>query len=204
MPSLIERIHGAYVHSRRDRVLAQLLGDVLPRNARVLDVGAGDGLLARLIMDRRLDLTITGIDVLVRPETHIPIQLFDGKSIPYADRSFDVVLFVDVLHHTEDPIVLLREATRVAAHSVVIKDHTLNGFLAGPTLRFMDEVGNRRHGVVLPYNYLPRKTWDRAFELLRLQPTIWHSRLNLYPAIANWLFGRGLHFVARLEHKEPR
>ena len=62
-------------------------------------------------------------------------------------------MFVDVLHHTEDPMALLGEAVRVARKTIVVKDHTLNGFLAGPTLHFLDRVGNARHDVALPYNY---------------------------------------------------
>ncbi len=204
MSSVIEHIHGAYVHRRRDHVLAKHLAGMLPQNARVLDVGAGDGLLARLIMDQRRDLTITGIDVLVRQDTLIPVQSFDGRSIPFDDAAFDVAMFVDVLHHTNDPGALLREAARVSSHSVVIKDHTLNGFLAGPTLRFMDEVGNRRHGVTLPYNYWPKAKWEEAFGMLHLRVAAWHSRLGLYPVVANWVFGRGLHFIALLEHEERR
>jgi hypothetical protein len=38
---------------------------------------------------------------------------------------------LDVLHHTDDANVLLREARRVTRRDVLIKDHRLNGFLAG-------------------------------------------------------------------------
>jgi SAM-dependent methyltransferase len=31
---------------------------------------------------------------------------------PFSEDSFDMVMFVDVLHHTSDPRVLLREAVR--------------------------------------------------------------------------------------------
>ncbi len=194
----IGALHGAYVHGRRVRVLASWLARLLPRDASVLDVGCGDGLLASVVQRSRPDLRIEGIDVLVRAETHLPVKPFDGTRIPLPDASVDVVTFVDVLHHTVDPMVLLREASRVARSQVVIKDHTAHGFLARPTLRFMDYVGNARHGVALPYNYWTRRQWDDAFAELR-----WHARtmeraLGLYPAPANWVFGRGLHFIAAL------
>lgn len=48
----------------------------------------------------------------------------------------------------------LKEAARVARHCIVIKDHTVTGVLARPTLRLMDLVGNAPHDVVLTYNYL--------------------------------------------------
>jgi SAM-dependent methyltransferase len=196
---LIERIHGEYVYQRRIRVLSEHLAKLIPRAARVLDVGCGDGLLAHLILQKRPDLALRGIDVLIREHTHVSVNGFDGRVIPYADASFDVVMFVDVLHHTEDPTVLLREAARVASTTIIIKDHTRDGPLAGLTLRFLDWVGNARHGVVLPYNYWPQRRWCDAFDKLGLAIGVWMKDLGLYPRPANWIFGRSLHFIARLD-----
>jgi hypothetical protein len=86
----------------------------------------------------------------------------------------------------------------VARRAVVLKDHTADGVLAGPTLRFMDRVGNARHGVSLPYTYWPRRRWLEAFDELGLAVEGWDKDLGLYPAPASWVFGRSLHFVARL------
>jgi SAM-dependent methyltransferase len=197
--SLLETIHGGYVHTRRVRVLGDHFAELIPQDAQVLDVGCGDGLLAHLIMQKRPDLALRGIDVLVREQTYIPVAAFDGQVIPYPNASFDAVMFVDVLHHTADPMILLREAVRVVRKALVIKDHTLNGFLAGPTLRLMDWFGNAPHGVALPYNYWPQEKWFEAFETLDLTTGIWKEALSLYPRPANWLFERSLHFIARLD-----
>ncbi len=197
--SSLGRLHGQYVHSRRVRVLCDYLSELLPQNARVLDVGCGDGWLAHLIMDKRKDLDIRGIDVLVRGESKIPVTPFNGLQIPFDDKSFDAVMFVDVLHHTEDPRILLSEAKRVAAKAIVIKDHRRNGLLAGPTLRFMDWIGNAPHGVVLPYNYWPHARWHESFAALNMKVNDWKEDLHLYPKPADWIFGRSLHFIARLE-----
>jgi SAM-dependent methyltransferase len=164
----------------------------------VLDVGCGDGRLAKLISQLRPDVEFTGIEVLVRPDCHIHVAEFDGRTIPFADRSFDAAMLVDVLHHTEDPTALLAEAARVAAHCVLIKDHLLGGWLSGLTLRFMDRVGNRRFGVALPYNYLRAAQWDGAFNTLGLTVEQWKPRLGLYWWPASLAFDRSLHFVAQL------
>jgi hypothetical protein len=111
-----------------------------------------------------------------------------------------VVMFVDVLHHTEDPLRLLREAVRVTRRTILIKDHPLDGFLAGPTLHFMDWVANKRHGIALPHNYWPRRKWYDAFHTLGLTVTVWKTKLGLYRP-AGWLFGRELHFIARLDRE---
>jgi SAM-dependent methyltransferase len=127
------------------------------------------------------------------------VERFNGEVIPYEDASFDGVMFIDVLHHTQDPMVLLREATRVARKAVVIKDHTLEGLLAGPTLRAMDWIGNARYGVSLPYNYWTKREWLDAFNELEVEVGSWISNLGLYPWPAGYLFDRSLHFVARLD-----
>ena len=199
--NLFGKIHGDLVHSRRVRQLCRHLSDLIPENAKVLDVGCGDGLLAGLIQKQRPDVDIRGIDIMVREKTHIRVAKFDGSVIPYEDNSFDVVTFVDVLHHTDDPNVLLREAARVAKGFIVLKDHTDDGFLSNPTLRFMDWVGNKPHGVVLPYNYWTESQWKKAFENLGIEILDWRNKLGLYPAFADVFFGRKLHMVARLKIK---
>lgn len=197
--SLLGDLHGEVVFQRRVRVLSAALSDLIPDAATVLDVGCGDGLIDRLIGERRPDLTISGVDVMVRPATHIPVEPFDGQTLPLGDGSLDVVMLVDVLHHTDDPERLLGEALRVARAAVVVKDHTLDGVLAGPTLRFMDWVGNAPHGVALPYNYWPERRWREAFARLGVEPSVWIGRLKLYPPPASWLFDRSLQFIARLD-----
>ena len=197
--SLTANLHEGYVHQRRVQRLGDLLAKFVPEGASVLDVGCGDGLLARRIGDLRGDIQIHGIDVLVREKTHIPVRPFDGQTIPHGNGAVDVVLFVDVLHHTDDPMTLLREAARVAGRAVLIKDHTRDGLLAGSILRFMDYIGNAHHGVRLPYNYWPGRCWLGAFRELGLSVRSWQNDLKLYPPFADWIFGRSLHFIVLLE-----
>lgn len=191
--------HAAAVFGRRARVLAGHLAAALPAEGTLLDVGCGDGTISALIGAERPGLTVRGVDVLLRPKTHIPVELFDGQRLPVADGGVDVVMFVDVLHHTDDPMVLLREARRAARRLVVIKDHRMAGPAAYGRLRFMDWVGNAPHGVRLPYNYWPEARWRAAFAELGLRPVSWVTRLGLYPPSASLVFERGLHFVAALE-----
>jgi len=197
---MIDGVHERYVVERRVRVIAHHLSRLVPQGSDVLDVGAGAGTIALSLMRQRPDIRVRGIDVLVRPGTHIPVREFDGSRIPEADRSVDTILLVDVLHHTDDPVSLLREAARVAREAVVIKDHVLDGWLASQTLRFMDRTGNERHGVRLPYNYLTLQQWKVAFEDAGLRVDADVRRLGLYPPPASWVFDRQLHFAARLVH----
>jgi SAM-dependent methyltransferase len=196
--ALLNAVHHRAVHNRRVRVLSHHLARIIPDGGRVLDVGCGDGLISREIMNQRPDLEIEGVDVMLRPITHIPATTFNGSVLPFGDDSFDYVTIVDVLHHTTDPVVILTESQRVARKGVVIKDHLREGLGAGATLRVMDWVGNRGHDVVLPYNYLSRAEWDEAFRRAGLGVVERRDELGLYPWPARYLFDRRMHFVALL------
>lgn len=197
--SAVGQLHARMVFERRTRILSDALIAALPPDcASILDVGCGDGTISRMVMEGRPSLSVTGVDVLVRDATHIPVIKFDGTHLPFPDQSFDVVMFVDVLHHTDDPSTLLKEARRVARKAVVLKDHSRDSLLAGPILRFMDWVGNAHHGVVLPYNYWSTGQWRNTFRLIGLNPETWNPTHGLYPFPANLVFERALHFVSRL------
>jgi SAM-dependent methyltransferase len=195
---LIESVHGRYVHKRRTSVLSCWCSRLIPSNSRVLDVGCGDGRLARLIADKRPDISICGIDVRQRKDSATLVETFDGKSIPYGKDSFDVVMLVDVIHHADQPITLLHDAARVARQAILIKDHLVEGTFAYLTLQLMDWIGNARHGVSLPYNYWTLAKWHGVFDELQLNITFWESNLRLYPFPADLILGRSLHFIALL------
>ena len=193
-------LHQSCVHPRRVRVIADHASRLVPRDARVLDVGTGDGLIAAALAERRRDLRIEGIDVLVRDDTAIAVTAFDGRVIPMGAASVDVVTMFDVLHHADDPEALLAEACRVARRCVVIKDHVASGWLSRTILAVMDDVGNRRHGVALPHHYLSAPQWRTAIEHLGLKPAVWEvGGLGLYPWPASLVFGGRLHVLARLD-----
>jgi len=194
----LEPLQASHIWRSHLDALVRNVSDLLPQKAQVLDVGCGDGRVAAEIVASRPDITIQGLEVLLRQKSFIPVSQFDGRTLPEDDRSFDVVMFVDVLHHTDDPMPLLREAARVTRHAVVVKDHLPEGFLAWQRLRLMDWIGNARFGVSLPYNYWSRERWLQTFTTLELDRERWIEAPFLFPWWANWFFGGSLHFLARL------
>jgi len=197
--SLLGNAHEKIVFTRRVAVIAGHLSKLLPPGSKVLDIGCGNGLIDYLIMQQRPDVSITGLDVLVRDKTFIPVSSFDGEMAPYEDESYDCVLFVDVLHHDKNPVNLLKEARRVSKSAIIIKDHVDKGLFANVTLRFMDWVGNVRFGVNLPYNYWAEHEWRKKLADLSLSIEYWNPKVGLYPYPASLLFDRSLHFIAKLK-----
>jgi SAM-dependent methyltransferase len=196
---ILGRVHGRLVHRRRVEVLAQHLSAMIEPGSRLLDIGCGDGKLDCLLQERVDGLQVQGAEIQPRADCAIPCKAFDGLRLPFADRSFDGCMFVDVLHHAPDAEAILREASRVSRSFILIKDHLAENRFAHLRLQFMDWVGNRPHGVVLPYNYFSRMQWAKLFEEVGLSTDRTDKDIPLYPPPLSLLFGNGLHFISRLK-----
>lgn len=105
--------------------------DEATSGAEVLDLGCGSHQYQyrpeRTALRMGIDLSARCIATAKRlyPRSlHLVASLADP--LPLADDSFDVVLFIAVLHHLPRAIVpaVLREAARVARREVVLLDHT--------------------------------------------------------------------------------
>ena len=129
---------------------------------------------------------------------------YDGKTIPYEDNSFDTVMTIDVLHHTDNPMEIVKEMTRVSSKYIVIKDHIKTGFISYLKLRAMDYVGNAHYHVRLPYNYLTQKQWNEIFEANGLGVKEINYNLNLYKGLFHLLFDRKLHFTVKLQKNDSQ
>ena len=194
----VGHLHDKGILHRRVAALATAIAPLLPKSARVLDVGCGDGLLDQALLQMRPDLRIDGVDVLVRDGTPILVREFDGQRLPFGDGEYDVTMAIDVFHHAANALALMGEMTRVARKSLVIKDHFLHGPPSELILRAMDWVGNSRHGVRLPFSYWSEAEWRRVWDRCRIRPVSIIRHLHLYPFPVSLIFERDLHFVAAL------
>jgi len=196
--NIVQKLHLGLVFPRRTKRLSSLIADILPENSTILDVGCGDGIVDALIIAKRPDIKITGVDVLKRKKAQIPVTIYDGGRLPFPNQSFDCIMFIDTLHHAHNSKELLEEAKRVTKKNIIIKDHYANNSLSFFTLRFMDCVGNKFYRVNLPYNYYSKKQWDRIFLDLNLKKVKEINKLNLYPFPFNLIFERDYHFIINL------
>jgi len=145
---------------RREVITQALIPFLAGQQTRtLLDVGCGDGKMAQDLEKRIPDLSIHGVDTCNWPGVRVPIPYsrFDGLRLPFADKTFDTCLIIDVLHHSRYPEILLEEAGRVARTSVIVKDHDVRGRWDFLLMKWGDWLGNRMSGMDLPYNF---KTWE--------------------------------------------
>ena len=106
---------------------------VLPARADILDVGCGNGFIAHHLQGI-LGTTVVGLDVGASTTAHINYLPYDGRHFPVRDQSFDAVLLCYVLHHAQDPRLVLNEVSRVL----------------------------REGGLTIIYEDIPALWWDRA------------------------------------------
>lgn len=195
----VRKIHARLVHERRIAVLAHHLSAFLKPGWQILDVGCGDGKLDSLLGALVPDLQIRGVEILTRDDCSIACENYDGSHLPFPNGSFDACLIVDVLHHATDPLTLLMDACRVSRHSVLVKDHIAENAVDHWTLRLMDFVGSRPHGVPVPSWYRSRSEWQELYKRAGVVPVAIDKHIPLYPFPFSMIFGRSLHFISLLK-----
>ncbi len=99
----------------------------LPHSLLVVgcDTGREFAWLARVTDNiSAVDVSLEALKAAAQQHVRFSLQgdlaLYDGRALPFADRSFDVVLSHHVLHHIDDPLPILEEMWRVSNREIVI------------------------------------------------------------------------------------
>lgn len=106
------------------RRLAADVAGVAPAGGAVLDIGTGPGVLLVELAARRPDLTLTGVDLsadMIAAATlnlepfgqRARVRVGDVTSLPFPDRSFDLVVSSLSLHHWDRPEAAVPELARI-------------------------------------------------------------------------------------------
>lgn len=90
---------------------------------KIIEIGAGEGsVLSRLALLKfgkelnAIDISRSGIELIKKRRIKglKDCITFDGYSIPYEDKQFDLAILTHVIEHVEHPRKLLYEAARIA------------------------------------------------------------------------------------------
>ena len=203
-------MHQLVSHKRRVGILSEILSDLIvsefrdTKTIRCLDVGCGDMQIVENIGIRNKYVLWSCIDIYELPadanmKKWGKYRKFDGANIPYDDKSMDVVLFCDVLHHSpKDAPALLREAARVGK-TVIIKDHFEYSHYSRLMLRLMDIIGNWGYGVRIPERYFTVQRFNDICLFAGLKVKRISAGLELYPNFLRYLLKPEWQFTAILE-----
>jgi SAM-dependent methyltransferase len=200
LKSAIKSVHDPIYRVRLKVLVSYIIPHLLP-NDHVLDVGCGYGALGRALLDSPscpAGVTVVGLERIKRGAEAIPVDEYDGETIPHSDASVDVVLLADVLHHEPDPHRLIAECARVARRLLIIKDHKIDGPLAWSRIALLDWAANAPYGVTCLYRYNTKSVWTEWAQRHNLQVLEEVNSMRLYPHLFNVIFGGRLQYMAFL------
>lgn len=167
-----------------DLLKARSISRRLSDGDSVLDVGCGTGhMLAQLALFK--DIQPQGVEIALLPDRFhdIPMTTYDGRSLPFADGSFDATLVCYVLHHLEPPAAaaLFAEIVRVTRRRIFLIEDSLPAF--GPLYRLRNrihrfEAGMRYANTAAVYRSPP----DEAMFMTHAE---WMAWLTAQPGVAH-------------------
>jgi SAM-dependent methyltransferase len=135
------------------------------RHGRLLDIGAGTGVIAQAMAELLPVGSVEAIDLVDRfcPTLTVPTRRYDGRHIPFDDGTFDAATLNNVMHHVPPAARadLMSEIRRAVAGPVYIKDHVSTGGLDNLRLWALDAWGNIPFGGMVSAQYLSAGDWER-------------------------------------------
>lgn len=118
------------IYQRAAKKMCQDCQGFIEKKSRILDLGCGVSIVAKTFQDF-FQAELIGVDVKDRRIFPIPFKKIDGRSLPFPENNFDAVLITYVLHHSQDPLSLLKEARRVTRDKILIYEDLAEGFFSG-------------------------------------------------------------------------
>lgn len=97
------------------------------RFTNIAEIGAGDGNILSILSKLNFSEQYTAVEISESAINQInkksiaglkAVVKFDGYTLPFADKEFDLVICSHVIEHVEFPRALLREIKRVSSHQI--------------------------------------------------------------------------------------
>lgn len=147
-----------WMHRTKWSLFKPYYEEYIKPNSRILDIGAGDLHISKLMQDE-LKCKVIGIDIMDYGTDFVEHYLIEDYKLPFADNSFDYATFNDCLHHIpkEGQIKLIKEANRIAKDKILILED------AKRVLSFIFEFITNRPSMPKPLTHRTREGWGKFF-----------------------------------------
>ncbi len=135
----------------------------------VLKIGNGFGFLSTYIAEQVAEIKV--LEIAVFPETINPemVELYDGKNIPVADKSYDVAVFNLVFHHIPNNLAFMRQVVGKTRRLVIVYEQTYDNFWQKLELVWRDWYVNLKAGT--PCKIYWRSYFKRKNVIEKLEST---------------------------------
>lgn len=165
----------------RSRRLAEKLATLIaPPDAHILDFGAGNMYLAKVLLELLPQVSITAIDVIedqnldkeLLKNPRVKFRVCEPGALPFPEGSFDIVIASAVMHHTPDPDFYLEELKRVLkpGGSILLVEEMYHNLPDKLYIMAEDWTLNKlKKGVPVPLNFYSYKRYKQLFKKLSLK-----------------------------------
>lgn len=200
-------------HNHRVEALSKIISSSIdgrfPDAKRILclDIGCGDMKIAETIQKHCPKTIWSCIDIHDLPE-HLKADArwskynkYDGKNVPFPDKSMDIILLCDVLHHDQrNAFNIMQESVRVGK-VLIIKDHFEYSNYSRIMLKIMDFFGNWSYGITMPRKYFTIENFTELYHSAGLKAAGIDIGIDLYSHLflPRWLLNPDWQFIAIFE-----
>jgi len=94
----------------------------IPQHSSILDIGCGSCIISQKIA-KHFNCDVVGTDLFDYGKQRVPFRLMRTNKLPFKDKTFDIAMLNDTLHHCIDWLAMLEEAKRVANKVLIFEPH---------------------------------------------------------------------------------
>jgi 2-polyprenyl-3-methyl-5-hydroxy-6-metoxy-1,4-benzoquinol methylase len=131
----------------------------------ILDIGSGNGLITKILREKNYIVTPLDIHEGQYDDSVKPI-IYDGKKMPFANKSFDTGILLTILHHTTNQEEIILEAAR-ACHQLIVMEDIYKNQLQKYYTFLLDSFVNLFYSPC-PHTNRTDKEWKALFSKLNL------------------------------------
>jgi ubiquinone/menaquinone biosynthesis C-methylase UbiE len=172
---IISTFPNFFEQSRQNWFRKVRIDQLISPDSKVLDFGSGFGSLRRRLLADGFDVTSLDVNGTWYIGNMNDIVLYDGKKIPFPDKTFDVAVVCTVMHHITDTESSLRELKRVCKKIIIVEDVPRDP-LHALAIWTLDSIINWEY-IGHPHSNKTDEEWQECFERLGMKLTR-HIPLN--------------------------